>query len=131
MRRPRPSKADQEAALIFSVALVGGAVLLALGLMVGLPLGIILLMRRSERAAQERARREGVRCQVVVKTFRRVSMTQHRVLFLIYLPTGPIGREYLLAGLGDNDLANWAALGVPLWAHVTPDAETIALDAAG
>ncbi|EYF05648.1 Hypothetical protein CAP_2938 [Chondromyces apiculatus DSM 436] len=77
----------------------------------------------------ERLRREGTRCQVIVKSYRRISMTQHRVLFELLLPEGRLGREYVVVGLADEDLANWTVLQVPLAAYARADAATIALDA--
>lgn len=109
---------------------MGGITLLALAGFVLLPAGIIALTNWLERRAMERLRREGVRCQVYVKGYRRVSMTQHRVLFDLHLPEGRLGREYMLTGLSDDDLANWTALQIPLGAAAHPSAKTIALDAA-
>ncbi len=81
----------------------------------------------AESAARDRLRATGTRCLAVVKSFRRISMTQHRVVFEIRLPTGSIGREYVLSGLADDWLADALALGreVPVIAH--PDAGTILL----
>lgn len=117
------------AAKLIAGAYFGGIVLFALTVFVLLPAGIIALMNRAERRAMERLRREGARCQVFVKSYRRVSMTQHRVLFELYLPEGRVGREYMLSGLSDADLANWTALQIPLGAHAHANAKTIALDA--
>ncbi len=117
-------------AKLWAGALLGGLVLLALAGFVLLPAGLIALINRSERRATERLRREGVRCQVFVKSYRRISMTQHRVLFELYLPEGRVGREYVLSGLSDADLANWTALQIPLAASAHANANTIALDAA-
>jgi hypothetical protein len=117
-------------ARLYAAAIIGGAIFFALAAFILFPAGLIALITRGEREARERLRREGVRCQVFVKSYRRVSMTQHRVLFDLHLPEGRMGREYMLAGLSDVDLANWAALEVPLTARASAGAETIALDAA-
>ncbi len=101
--------------VLFPVVMIGG---IALG---------ISLMNRAERAAQERLRRTGTACTAYVKSYRRVSMTQHRVLFEIRLPTGAIGREYMLSGLSDAWLADAAALGRPVQVIAHPDAKTIVL----
>jgi hypothetical protein len=116
-------------AKLIAGAYFGGIVLVALAVFALLPAGLIALINRSERRAVERVRREGARCQVFVKSYRRVSMTQHRVLFELYLPEGRVGREYMLSGLSDADLANWTALQIPLAAHANANAQTIALDA--
>lgn len=92
----------------------------------GVPLGI-WLMNRHERATQDRLRRTGSACTAYVKSYRRVSMTQHRVLFEIRLPSGAIGREYMLSGLSDDWLADAAALGRPIQVIAHPDARTIVI----
>ena len=73
-------------AKLMAGAYFGGIMLFALAMFVLLPAGLIALINRSGRQAVERVRREGARCQVFVKSYRRVSMTQHRVLFELYLP---------------------------------------------
>jgi hypothetical protein len=115
-------------AKLWAGAFLGGTVFFALAAFVLLPAGLIALINRSERRATARLLRDGVPCRVFVKSYRRVSMTQHRVLFELHLPEGRVGREHLLSGLSDADLANWAALQIPLAAHA--DAKAIALDAA-
>ncbi|AKT41284.1 hypothetical protein [Chondromyces crocatus] len=117
------------AARLWSGVSAGGFIFAVLVLCVLLPAGVIALTDRAERRAIERLRREGMRCTALVKSFRRISMTQHRVLFELLLPTGRLGREYVLTGLNDTDLANWTALQVPLAASADPNASTIALDA--
>jgi hypothetical protein len=87
----------------------------------------IKLFDRAERAAIERVRRTGIPCIAFVKSYRRISVTQHRVLFEIRLPSGPIGREYALSGLSEAWLADAAALGRPVQVIAHPDAKTIAL----
>jgi hypothetical protein len=87
----------------------------------------IKLFNRAERAAVEKVRRTGTPCTAFVKSYRRVSMTQHKVLFEIRLPSGPIGREYMLSGLSEAWLADAAALGRPVQVIAHPDAKTIAL----
>lgn len=97
---------------------------------VGTIAGIVLLIRgviRAERKAVERVRRTGTPCIAYVKSFRQVSMTQHKVLFEIQLPTGSIGREYMLSGLNHQWLADAAALGRPVQVIADPNASTIAL----
>jgi hypothetical protein len=114
---------------LWAGAALGGIVLLALAAFVLVPAVLIALINWSERRAIARVLREGVRCQVLVKSYRRVSMTQHRVLFEMHLPEGRVGREYMLSGLSDADLANWTVLQTPLVARALADATTIALEA--
>lgn len=116
-------------AKLWAGATLGGVVLLALAGFILFPAALIALITWSERRATARVMREGVRCQVLVKSYRRISMTQHRVLFEIHLPEGRAGREYVLSGLSDDDLANWTALQIPLVARVLAGAATIALEA--
>lgn len=117
-------------AKLWAGALLGGMIFFALAGFVLLPAVIFALISRSERRATERLLREGARCQVLVKSYRRISMTQHRVLFEIHLPEGRAGREYVIPGLSDADLANWAVLQTPLVARVLANMEAIALEAA-
>ena len=116
-------------AKLWAGATLGGIVLLGLAGFVLFPAVLIALLNWSERRAVARVLREGVRCQVLVKSYRRISMTQHRVLFEMHLPEGRVGREYMLSGLSDADLANWTVLQTPLTARALADAATIALEA--
>lgn len=102
---------------------VGIAVFVAL--IVALPFAIISQLNRQERAARDHLRASGARCVAYVRTFRRISMTQHRVLFEIHLPAGPVGREYVLTELTDAWLADACALGRPVAVIAHPDAATI------
>ncbi len=107
--------------------LVGGAagfVFVLVGTIVGIVVGLVW----SERRAVERVRREGVRCVALVKSYRRVSMTQHRVLFVVHFPTGAAGREYMLSGLSDAWLADVCALERPLRVIADPAAETLVIE---
>lgn len=108
-------------------ALVGGAagfLFMVVGTIVGLMVGIA----RSERQAQEQVRREGVRCTAFVKSYRRISMTQHRVLWVVQFPSGPAGREYTLEGLSDPWLADVCALGRPVLVIAHPEAQTLVVE---
>lgn len=87
--------------------------------------GFIGLIFWSERAERQRVEREGTRCRALVKSYRRVSMTQHRVLFLIDFPGGQAGREYLLSGLSDAWLADVCARGLPITVLAHPEASTV------
>lgn len=98
---------------------------LAIAFFIGLPVLIIWLSNRHERSQQEALRATGTLCTAFVKSFRRVSMTQHKVLFEIQLPTGPIGREYMLSGLSDLWLAEVTALNKPVQVYARADANTI------
>lgn len=99
--------------------------------LIGLFVLLWKLMDRAERNAIERVRATGTPCTAYVKSYRRVSMTQHRVLFEIQLPTGSIGREYMLSNLSDAWLADVAALGRPVPVIAHPEANTIVLDPQG
>ena len=94
---------------------------------IGLVLLLVKLASRAERAARERLRTSGTPCTAYVKSYRRISMTQHRVLFEIQLPTGSIGREYVLPSLSDAWLADVTALARPIPVFAHPDARTILL----
>ncbi len=93
--------------------------------LIGIATLIVFLLSRSEKAAADRLRRIGMRCVAYVKSYRRVSMTQHRVLLEIHLPTGRIGREYLLSNLSDAWLADVCALAQPVSVVAHPEASTI------
>lgn len=107
--------------------LVGGAAGFVF-VLVGTIVGIIVGVFWSERRAAERVRRDGVRCAALVKSYRRVSMTQHRVLFVVHFPTGAAGREYMLSGLSDAWLADVCALERPVQVIAHPDAETLVIE---
>ena len=95
---------------------------------VAFPFALIALVARSERKAQERLRAEGVRCIAFVKTYRRVSMTQHRVLWVVHFPAGPAGREYMMPGLSDAWLADVCALERPVRVIAHPEGETLVIE---
>jgi hypothetical protein len=105
-------------AFLICMVLVGVATL-------ALPVIILLLSSRADRAAREQLEKTGARCVAFVRSYRRISMTQHRVLFEIHLPSGPIGREYVVSGLADHWLADVGALGRPVRVCAHPDASTI------
>jgi hypothetical protein len=107
--------------------LVGGAAGFVF-VLVGTIVGAFVGLSWSERRAAEQVRREGVRCVAQVKSYRRVSMTQHRVLFVIHFPTGAAGREYMLAGLSDAWLADVCALERPVRVIAHPTAETLVIE---
>lgn len=108
-------------------ALFGGAAGFLL-VLVGTIVGVIYGMAWSERQAQEQVRREGVRCTAFVKSYRRISMSQHRVLWVVQLPSGPAGREYTLEGLSDPWLADVCALGRPVSVIAHPEAQTLIVE---
>ncbi len=107
--------------------LLGGAagfLVVLFGSIVGLVVGLSW----SERRGVEQVRREGVRCMALVKSYRRVSMTQHRVLLVVQFPTGLAGREYMLSGLDDAWLADVCALEKPVRVIAHPTAETVIVE---
>lgn len=108
--------------MVWFVAVVAAVVLGSLAL----PVLILVLSNRSDRAAEAHVRAVGTLCVAFVKSYRRISMTQHRVLFEIQLPTGAIGREYVLSGLPNAWLADVTALGRPVQVYAHSDARTIA-----
>jgi hypothetical protein len=107
-----------------SAGLLGGAVGLLLAL-VGTVVGIVWGIAWSARRARERVLREGVRCTAFVQSYRRVSMTQHRVLWVIHFPAGAAGREYMRDGLSDAWLADVCALRRPVSVVAHPEANTL------
>lgn len=108
-------------------ALFGGVAGFLL-VLVGTIVGIIYGLAWSERQAQARVRREGARCTAFVKSYRRISMSQHRVLWVIHFAQGAAGREYVLEGLSDPWLADVCALGRPVAVIAHPDAETLVVE---
>ncbi len=108
-------------------ALLGGAAGFLL-VLVGTIVGVFVGLSRSERQATEQLQREGVCCVAMVKSYRRVSMTQHRVLFAVQFPTGLAGREYMLSGLNEMWLADVCALERPVRVVAHPTAETIIIE---
>jgi hypothetical protein len=108
-------------------AILGGAAGFLL-VLTGTIVGVFVGATWSERRAVERVRREGVRCAALVKSYRRVSMTQHRVLFVVHFPEGAAGREYMLAGLSDAWLADACALERPVRVIAHPAAETLVIE---
>ncbi|MFO0625479.1 MAG: hypothetical protein U0325_07640 [Polyangiales bacterium] len=109
-------------------AMVGGALSFVLFL-VGTIVGTFYGLTRSARLARERVQRDGVRCTAFVKSYRRISMTQHRVLWVVQFPNGLAGREYTLEGLSDAWLADVCALGRPVSVIAHPDAQTLIVEA--
>lgn len=107
--------------------LLGGAAGFVL-VLVGTVVGVAVAAVWGERRAAERVRREGVRCAAQVKSYRRVSMTQHRVLFVVHFPDGAAGREYMLSGLSDAWLADACALERPVRVIAHPAAETLLIE---
>ena len=81
-----------------------------------------------ERKSRERLRRYGSGCVAVVKTYRRVSVTEHRVLFLVQFPSGPRGLEYTMSGLADGWLADVCAQQSAIRVIAHPDAKTILIE---
>ena len=110
--------------------LVGGAAGFVV-VLVATIVGVIVGVFWSERRAVEQVRREGVRCVALVKSYRRVSVTQHRVLCVVHFPAGAAGREYMLAGLSDAWLADVCALERPVRVIAHPAAETLIIEGRG
>lgn len=104
-----------------------GIVFLFFG-MFTLPFVIIKASNDGDRRERARLRTEGVRAEAVVKGFRRVSMTQHRVLIEARLPSGSVGRELMVSGLADDWLAHHAALGIPVPICASLSGSTIVFD---
>ncbi|MFT3765978.1 MAG: hypothetical protein QM820_10740 [Minicystis sp.] len=96
--------------------------------MFALPFALVMVSNDRERRERARLRTEGVRGEALVKSFRRVSQTQHRVLVEARLPSGPVGRELLVSGLADDWLAHHAALGIPVAVFANASGSTIVLD---
>ena len=93
-----------------------------------LPFVVIKASNDGDRRERARLRAEGVRAEAFVKGFRRVSMTQHRVLIEARLSSGPVGRELMVSGLADDWLAHHAALGIPVIVYASPSGSTIVID---
>ncbi|MFO0607451.1 MAG: hypothetical protein U0324_30075 [Polyangiales bacterium] len=108
-------------------SIVGGAVGF-LFVLVGTIAGVAYGLAWSERRAVELVRREGVRCTAWVKSYRRVSMTQHRVLWVVQFPAGAAGREYMMPGLSDAWLADVCALEKPVRVIAHPEAEALVVE---
>ncbi len=109
----------------------GGIVGGALGFVIflfGSIAGVFAAVSRSARRTTEQVRRGGVRCVAIVKSYRRVSMTQHRVLFVVQFPSGLAGREYVLSGLNDAWLADVCALERPVRVIAHPTAEALLVE---
>jgi hypothetical protein len=83
-----------------------------------------------EKRALDFVRNNGVRCTAYVKRFDRFgrSMTQQKVLFMIELPGGPIGRDYVMSGLDPRWLADVCALNKPISVIAHPDATTLIIE---
>ena len=107
-----------------SASLAGG-VAGFLFFLVGTIAGVAYGLASSERQAAEWVRREGERCLARVKSYRRVSMTQHRVLWAIEFSSGVAGREYTQTGLDDAWLADVCALGKPVRVIAHPRGDTL------
>lgn len=109
-----------------------GLIVTVLALVVGglaafvLPVvAIIMLSNWWDRRAADALRASGTRCRAKVKSFRRISMTQHRVMLAIEFPDGPSGREYVLTGLSDQWLADVCALERPVEVIADRNATTV------
>lgn len=115
--------------LVFGTGAAMGAWVVGLVLVVGGSIvGAVVGTSWSERRAAEELRRIGATCTAHVKMFRRISMTQHRVMLAIQHPSGPFGREYVLVGLDDRWLADVCALEKPVRVIAHPDATTVVFD---
>jgi hypothetical protein len=78
-------------------------------------------------APTRQVQKVGIPCDAFVKTYRRISMTQHRVLFLVNFPTGPRGIEAVVEGLGDAWLADTCALARPVRVLAHPDISAVVI----
>lgn len=101
-----------------------------LALLFGTVVAVFVGMSWSARRAVDFVRTNGVRCVAYVKRYDRLgrSMTQQKVLFLIELPTGPIGRDYVMTGLDPRWLADVCALNKPIRVIAHPDASTLIIE---
>jgi hypothetical protein len=106
----------------YSIAAWGGSFLV---LLVGTVGGVIVAILYSGRQNDRFVREQGAACTAYVKGYRRVSMTQHRVLLLIEFPAGPQGREYMLSGLDDQWLADVCARALPTRVIAHPEGQTV------
>lgn len=99
-------------------------------LLVGTIVGVIVAVFWGEKSAADFVRKNGVRCTAYVKRYDRFgrSMTQQKVLFLIELPSGPIGRDYVMSGLDPHWLADVCALNKPLRVIAHPEASTLIIE---
>ena len=99
-------------------------------LLVGTIVGIVGAVLWGEKSAADFVRKNGVRCTAYVKRYDRFgrSMTQQKVLFLIELPTGAVGRDYVMSGLDPRWLADVCALGKPIRVIAHPDASTLIIE---
>lgn len=106
----------------YSVAAWGVSFLV---LLVGTVGGVIVAILYSARQNDRFVRERGAACTAYVKGYRRVSMTQHRVLLLIEFPAGPQGREYMLSGLDERWLADVCARGLPAQVIAHPEGQSV------
>lgn len=113
--------------MVIGAFLSSGVLFLFLGIF-ALPFAIIMASHDGDRRERARLRTEGVRGDAVVKSFRRISQTQHRVLLAARLPGGVVGRELVVAGLADDWLAHHAALGQPVTIFADASGSTIVID---
>lgn len=90
------------------------ATLVVFGLLFAWLFVAIYLGLTAEGRGKKRLATEGMRARAVVVSSRRISMTQHRVLFRIEGPAGPTGREYVMTGLNDAWLADVCAVQRPI-----------------
>jgi MFS family permease len=92
--------------------------------------GVLSAVSWGEKRARDFVRNNGVRCTAYVKRFDRFgrSMTQQKVLFLIELPGGPVGRDYVMSGLDSRWLADVCALNKPISVIAHPDATTLIIE---
>ena len=113
----------------FSTAVFVTMILFVFLGMIAMVAVLLLLIRNDELRQEEKLRANGVQAQGIIKSYLRRSMTQHRVLLEVRLPTGSIGRERLIAGLDDAWLAHHTALGIPVPVFVDPAGSGVAFAA--
>jgi hypothetical protein len=93
----------------------------------GLIFTLIVASNEASLRAVAELRTQGLPATVLIKGFRRISMTQHRVLCEVRLAAGAVGREYVLVGLQNDWLAHYAGLGQPVAAFVSHNLSAILL----
>lgn len=111
-----------------TIALFTSAILFLFLGMFALPFVIVMGLHDGGRRQRARLRVSGVRADALVKSFRRISQTQHRVLLEARLPGGSVGRELVADGLSDDWLAHHAALGIPVPIVADRSGATIVVD---
>lgn len=103
---------------LFSALFPTAFILLFVG-MFGAVFVFIAASGHADKRARARLRVEGIRGDALIRSFRAISQTQHRVLVDLTLPTGRFGREIVLTGLTNEWLAHQAGLAqrVPVFAN--------------